>query len=48
MKPPDHILPDGWTADDVTITCPHGHRREHDGQFNDCSCSNPIQGMGLI
>lgn len=50
MKPPASVLPDGWTATDVSITCPHGERREHDGTFDtaDCDCSNPLRSMGLI
>lgn len=50
MKPPQSVLPDGWTADDISITCPHGERREHDGRFDNapCDCSNPLLGAGLI
>lgn len=50
MKPPASIIPDGWTADDISITCPHGERREHDGSFDsaDCECTNFMKDMGFI
>lgn len=48
MKPPEAVLPEGWVADDISLTCPHGHRREHDGVFNECSCTNPLRSMGFI
>lgn len=50
MKPPESIVPDGWMADDVSITCPHGERREHDGRFDtaDCDCQNFMIQMGII
>ena len=41
------ILPDGWSGNDVTLTCPHGHLIEHDGRCPD-GCESPLMGMGLI
>lgn len=41
------VLPDEWSGDDVTLTCPHGHRIEHDGECPD-GCVSPLREMGLI
>lgn len=50
MKPPASLLPDGWIADDISLTCPHGERREHDGSWDNapCDCENPLKKMGMI
>jgi hypothetical protein len=47
MMNPEPLLPDGWMADDVSITCPHGNRTEHDGGLP-CECKNPLKAGGLI
>ena len=47
---PEPFLPEGWTGDDISITCPHGERREWDGEFEnaDCDCENPLRKQGFI
>lgn len=47
MKPPESIIPDGWSADDVSVTCPHGNRFEHDGS-GPCGCTSFMREMGII
>ena len=47
MKPPEALIPDGWIADDVSYTCPHGNRMEHDGE-GPCGCVSPMKEAGLI
>lgn len=46
---PDFILeqyPD-WDLDDISATCPHGTRIEHDGECPD-GCESPLRQLGLI
>lgn len=41
------ILPDGWTGDVDTLTCPCGHVIEHDGSCPSGHVS-PLRAMGVI
>lgn len=45
------ILPEGWETDgdgiDGSLTCPHGHLIELDGECPE-GCRSPLLAMGLI
>lgn len=46
----DEVLPDGWSGNGISITCPHGVTREQDGSFDnaECDCTNPMKALGMI
>ncbi|MFI6909760.1 hypothetical protein ACIBKY_51455 [Nonomuraea sp. NPDC050394] len=43
----EKLLPDGWTTDGDTVTCPHAHTIELDGSCPQ-GCMSPLLRMGLI
>lgn len=47
VYPPESLIPEGWEADDVSFTCLHGNRFEHDGS-GPCGCESPLREAGLI
>lgn len=45
----EHLCPDaGWDGDDVSVTCPCGHRIEPDALVCADGCRNPIVTEGMI
>ena len=47
MHPPSEFVPEDWEADDISFTCHHGNRFEHDGA-GPCGCESPLVSAGVI